>query len=150
MHYRRRGGFVWFSNSPPNEDENWFVSLLIRWAINSLALWIAAEIIPGISYDEWTSIVIAAALFGLVNAIVKPLVFLVTLPITCLTLGLFILVLNALMLALTAWISDVFDINFTVDGFWSAVFGAIVISLVSFALSQIRISFFSDRKGDPR
>lgn len=146
MHYRRRGGFVWFSNSPPNEDENWLVSLLIRWAINSLALWVAAEVIPGITYDDWLSVVIAAAVFGLVNAFVKPLVFLVTLPITCLTLGLFILILNALMLGLTAWISGVFDVGFEVDGVWPAVFGAIVISLISFALSQVRISFFSDRK----
>jgi putative membrane protein len=150
MRYRRRGGFVWFSNSPPNEDENWFLSLLIRWAINSLALWVAAELIPGITYDDWKSVLIAAAVFGLVNAFVKPLVFLVTLPITCLTLGLFILILNALMLGLTAWISDLFDVGFEVDGVWPAVFGAIVISLVSFALSQVRMSFFSDRKRDRR
>jgi putative membrane protein len=141
-----RGRIVWFSNSPPNEDENWVISLLIRWAISAIALWIAAEIIPGIDYDDWLSILITAGVFGLINAFVKPLVFLITLPITCLTLGLFILILNGLMFGLAVWITDLFDVGFRVDDFWAAVLGAIVISIVSFILSQIRIALFTDRK----
>jgi putative membrane protein len=76
-------------------------------------------------------------IFGLVNAIVRPIVRLISLPLFIITLGLFTFVVNALMLLLTAWIGDQFDLAFEVDGFWSALLGALVISVVTFALNVL-------------
>jgi putative membrane protein len=147
MRYERRG-FVWFSNSPPNEDENWLIAILIRWAINALALWVAAEIVPGITYDGWEGIVLAAAILGLINAFIKPILFIITLPITCLTLGIFLLILNALMLQILSWIADWLDIEFSIDNFGDAFLGALIVTVVSFLLTQVRMSF-SQRRGRP-
>jgi putative membrane protein len=78
-----------------------------------------------------------AIIFGLVNAIVRPILRLLTLPLVVLTLGLFLLVLNALMLLLTEWIANQFDLAFHVDGFWSALLGALIITVVSFLINIV-------------
>lgn len=106
--------------------------ILIRVLINAAALWVAAKLIDGITLsDQVVTVLIVAAIFGVVNAIVRPVVKVLTFPITVLTLGLFILVINAAMLLLTDWLSD----GLHVVGFGDAVLGGIVISLVSWFLS---------------
>lgn len=108
------------------------MTIVLRILVNAAALWAAARLFDGITLSsEWVSILIVAVIFGLVNAIIKPITKLLTFPITIVTLGLFTLVINALMLQLTDALTD----RLTVDGFWTSVFGGLVISLVSWALS---------------
>jgi putative membrane protein len=110
--------------------------LLIRLIVNAIALWVAVQLIPGIRYEGGTlTLLLVALIFGLVNALVRPLITLLTCPLIVVTLGLFVLVINGIMLALTAWLSQQFNLGFYVDGFWSALLGAIVISIVSALLS---------------
>ena len=103
------------------------MNLLIRWALNALALYVVAYLVPGFTYSGWVAIVIAAAVLGLLNAIVKPILYVLTLPITILTLGLFLVVLNAIMLKLTAAIVP----GFSIHGWWHAILGALLLSAVS-------------------
>lgn len=107
------------------------MGLLIRLAIVALGLWLASAIVPGIRVEGAGALVLAAVLLGLVNALVRPLVVLVTLPITILTLGLFLWVVNAAMLGLTAWLLP----SFEVAGFGSALLGALVVGATSWAAS---------------
>ncbi|MFP3947257.1 MAG: phage holin family protein [Gemmatimonadota bacterium] len=107
-------------------------NLVIRLFINAVALWGASEAVGGVQLtDDFTGVLVVAAIFGLVNALIKPLVTLLALPLVLLTLGLITVVINALMLMLTAAISD----SLSVEGFWAALLGALVISVVSFLLS---------------
>ncbi|WP_371480322.1 phage holin family protein [Kitasatospora sp. NBC_00315] len=114
---------------------------VIKTLINAAAIWVAAWIVTGITLtgSDWghkTLTVIAVALiFGVVNWLIKPLVKLLSLPLFILTLGLITFVINALMLWLTSWASDKLDLDFHVEGFWAALFGALIISLVSWGLS---------------
>ena len=101
--------------------------ILIRTAITMLGLFLASSLIPGVHIEGTGSFILAALLLGLVNALVRPVVFLLTLPLTIVTLGLFLFVLNAAMFGLVAALLD----NFVVSGFWAAVFGAIVVSITS-------------------
>ena len=114
------------------------MKLILRILINAAALWVTAAVHPGISFSGaiFPDLLVVAIVFGLVNALIRPLVKLLTLPITVVTLGLFTLVINALMLWLTAWISP----NFTVEGgllagFFNALIGSIIISIISMILS---------------
>src|SRR5579862_3981684 len=103
---------------------------LLRLLINAAALWVATHIVPGVAYQgRWTSLLLVALVFGLLNASVRPLLKFVTFPLLILTLGLFTLVINAFMLWLTALVSDRLDLGFHVAGFKSAFWGAFVISL---------------------
>ena len=111
--------------------------LILRLVINAAALWVAAQIVPGIHLGEGsdvsiTSLLLVALIFGLINALIKPIVKLVTCPAYIITLGLFTFIVNALMLQLTAWFSDGV---LTIDRFWDALIGGIVISIVSALLS---------------
>ena len=116
-------------------------NLVVRLFINAVALWGASEIVEGVVLtDEFTGVVVVAAIFGLVNALIKPVVSLLALPLLLLTLGLLTVVINALMLMLTAELTA----SLTVEGFWPALLGSLVISVVSFLLSI----FLSDRKKD--
>jgi putative membrane protein len=101
--------------------------ILIRTLISMLGLFLASRLIPGVSIEGTGNFILAAFLLGLVNAIVRPLVFVMTLPLTIVTLGLFIFVLNAAMFGLVAAMLD----SFQVAGFWSAFFGAIIVSITS-------------------
>ncbi len=92
-----------------------------------LGLLVASKLLPGVTIVGAGSFILAALLLGLVNGIVRPIAFLLTLPLTIITLGLFLLVLNAAMFGLVALLLD----NFSVAGFWSAVFGAIIVSITS-------------------
>ncbi|TAN40896.1 MAG: phage holin family protein [Nitrospirae bacterium] len=110
--------------------------IIIRWLINTIAIMLAIKFIPGISYSgEWWGILLVSIIFGLVNSFIRPFVKLFTLPFLILTLGLFTFVINGLMLKLTSWLSGQLSLGFHVEGFWSAFWGALVISLVSLILS---------------
>jgi putative membrane protein len=119
------------------------VRLLVRLVAGAVALGVAAWLIDGISVGPGTTseraltLLAVAVIFGLVNAIVRPIVRLISLPLFILTLGLFTFVVNALMLLLTAWIGDQFDLAFEVDGFWSALLGALVVSVVTFLINVV-------------
>lgn len=108
---------------------------IMRLLIHALGLGIAAQLVPGISYTDWQAVLIVAFIFGLVNAIVRPILTLLTLPFIILTLGIFVLIINALMLLLTGNIAEALNIGFSVDGFRPAFFGGLVISIVSSLLS---------------
>jgi len=108
------------------------VGFLLRAAISALGLWVASQIFGGLHFASPAKLAVAAILLGIVNAVVRPLAFVLTLPITVLTLGLFLLVLNAGMVALVAWIVP----GFTISGFWTAVGTALIVSLVSWVASS--------------
>jgi putative membrane protein len=119
------------------------MSLIIRLIVNAIALWVATVIVSGIelegasNQDRVITLLVVAAIFALVNVVVRPIVQILSLPLYVLTLGLFTFVVNALMLLLTSWIADQFDVPFSVDGFWSAVLGGLVISFVSWVLNLL-------------
>jgi putative membrane protein len=113
------------------------MSFIIRLAINAAALWVAVQIVPGVSFagSIW-SLLLVALVFGVLNASVRPLLKLFTFPLLILTLGLFTFVINAFMLMLTSWASNALDLGFHVTGFGSAFLGALVVTFVSFLLSM--------------
>ena len=118
----------------------------IQTVINGLALWIAAWAIPGITFGDdlgtantVLTVGIVALIFGLVNALVRPIAALLSLPFIILTLGLFIFVLNAAMLQLTSWLAGVFNLAFHVENFfWDAIWGALIITFVSLLLGFLK------------
>jgi putative membrane protein len=107
--------------------------ILLVWLINALALIAVAYLVPSISVSSFTSALIAALVLGLVNAVIRPVLVLLTLPVTVLTLGLFILVINALLFWLVGSILQ----GFHVQGFWGALIGSILFSIVSWLLSAL-------------
>jgi len=121
-------------------------NFLIRVGVNGVALWVAALVLPGINLAEgdvgwgrkiWT-IFFVAVIFGIVNAVIKPIANLLSLPFIVLTLGLFIFVVNAFMLQLTEWVSGWLDLSFSIENFfWDAIFGAVIITLVSWVLNVV-------------
>lgn len=117
-------------------------SLFLRLVVNAIALYVATlpQLNIGVKFTtgEWWQIAVVAFIFGLANAIIRPILKFLTCPLILLTLGLFTLVINALMLWLTAWIStNVFALGFEVNGFWAAFVGALVVSIVSFVLNLV-------------
>jgi putative membrane protein len=113
------------------------LSLLTSWLINALALGVAVWLVPGITVGEnaYIAVALMAIIFGLVNALIRPLVKFVTCLVNVITLGLFTLVINALMLWLSGWIAQQLNIGFEVKNFWWAFLGALVVSVVSFVLN---------------
>jgi len=111
--------------------------LVIRVLINAFAIYLVAEIVPGITVASVQAALGAGLVLGLINAVVRPILILLTLPFTLLTLGLFLFVLNAFCLWLTAEVVKGFEVH----GFWAAIFGSLLVSLVSWTLS----AFVSDR-----
>jgi putative membrane protein len=107
------------------------IGFIIRVAVVALGLWLASRIVPGVHVLSNTSLVLAALLLGIVNAIVRPILFILTLPITLITLGLFLLVINGLMIKLVT----VFIHGFVVHGLWSAILCALVVGLTSWVVS---------------
>lgn len=118
---------------------------IIRWLINAVALYAAVWIVPGIDYPgNWMGIFVLALIMGLLNALLRPLLKLLTCPLIILTLGLFTIVINTAMLLLTSSIGQSLGIPLMVDGFWSALLGSLVMSLVSIVMSVI---FHDELKG---
>ncbi len=117
--------------------------LILRLVINAVALMVAAWVLTGITVSgastsrDALTLIVVGAIFGIVNAIVKPVVTFVSMPFVILTLGLLLLVIDGLMLLLTSWISGKIGVSFHVDGFWTAVFGAIILSVVSAVLNRL-------------
>jgi putative membrane protein len=113
-------------------------SLLVRWLINTLALYVAVQVVSGVDYHGGAvGLLVVAALFGLVNATLRPLLAFLTCPLVLGTLGLFLFVINALMLLLTGWLSRHFGLGFDVTGFWPAFWGGLLIGMVSLFLSLL-------------
>jgi putative membrane protein len=111
---------------------------LIRLLVNAAALWVATRLVPGVSFDGGALPFLGVALvFGVVNATLRPLLKVLTFPLIIVTLGLFALVVNGLMLWLTSSLSASLGLGFHVSGFWPAFWGSIVVSLTSLALSMI-------------
>ena len=111
-------------------------SVLLHWILNAAALWVAAVLIPGLDFTGgFGRLLLVAAVFGIVNSTLRPLLAILTCPLIVLTLGLFTLVINALMLLVTGWLSESWNLGFTVSGFWAAFFGGLVVGLVSMVLS---------------
>ena len=107
--------------------------ILLVWLVNALALIAVAYLMPSITISSFTAALVAALILGLVNAIIRPLLILLTLPVTIVTLGLFIFVLNGLLF----WLVGSFIEGFVVQGFWAGFFGAILFSVVSWILSAL-------------
>ncbi|MFD7027646.1 phage holin family protein [Streptomyces sp. NPDC059917] len=119
-------------------------NFVVKTIANVAALAVAIWLVPKISLDDGSSmghraltVILVALVFGLVNLIVKPVVKLFSLPLFILTLGLFTLVVNALMLLLTSWLAGKLDLSFHVEGFWTAVIGGLIISVVSWAVNMV-------------
>ena len=108
------------------------LGMLIRWMLSALALVLTSKIVPGIAFNDMTALLIAAIVLGLVNAIVRPILVFFTLPITLLTLGLFLLVVNAITFGLAAWLVP----GFSVNGFMPALLGSIVMAILSYLFSM--------------
>jgi putative membrane protein len=114
------------------------VQFITRLLINAAALWAAIRLVPGISFEgDWRFLFVVALVFGVLNAVIRPILFVLTLPFLIVTLGLFTFVLNAFMLWLTSVTSDLFGLRFHVDGFGAAFVGALIVTVVSFALSLV-------------
>lgn len=121
---------------------------LIRLGINTIALYAAVALLNGNGItpqsDNWLSFVWLALIFGVVNAIIRPVLLTLSFPLIILTFGLGTLIINTLMFMLAGWIGTQFQVGFTVDGFWPAFLGALIVSVVSLVLSRI---FRDGRKG---
>lgn len=113
--------------------------LLIRLAINAVALYVALAIMQGHGItpqgENWLSFVWLALIFGIINAIIRPVLLVMSCPLLILTLGLGTLIINTLMFMLSGWLGSRFGVGFTVDGFWPSFLGAIITSIVSFVLT---------------
>jgi len=110
---------------------------VVRLLVNAAALWVATRIVSGVTYTGGVLPILAVALvFGIVNAILKPVAIILTFPILIVTLGLFTLVINGVMLLLTSKLSDSLGLGFHVRGFWPAFWGAMCVTLVSWLLSM--------------
>lgn len=113
-------------------------SMLMHWVFNAAALWVAAYFITGLDFNGTIlQLLLVAAVFGLVNSLLRPLLTVLTCPLIVLTLGIFTLVINALMLLVTGWLSTRWGLGFAVDGFWPAFWGGLVVGIVSLGLSLV-------------
>ena len=112
---------------------NPILRFLVFWGVNTLSLWVADDLFDGISFATAESLFVAGLVLGLVNTVLKPLLLILTLPLSILTLGIFVLVVNALMLLLVAWLVP----GFIVAGFWSGFWVAIFVSVFSFILNSL-------------
>ncbi len=118
------------------------MKFVLKVVVDALALAVAAWLLEGIwvsgtTQEQAVTLIVVALIFGLVNAIIRPVVKLLSLPFIILTLGLLIFVINACMLLLTEWIADQLDLGFHVDGFWTAVLGAIVITIATWVIELV-------------
>src|SRR5438128_5522263 len=111
---------------------------LIRLLVNAAALWVATRLVPGVTYSGGAMPLFGVALvFGVINAILRPIAIVLTFPLLIVTLGLFTLVINGVMLMLTSSLSDALGLGFHVSGFWAAFWGALVVTVVSWVLSML-------------
>lgn len=109
------------------------MSFLVHWVVVAVALWVAAYLVQGVSFSSGAALLLSALVLGLVNALIRPILFFISLPLTVLTLGLFIFVVNGVAFALAAALVP----GFTVASLWSAILGALVVSVVSWIIGAI-------------
>ena len=109
------------------------ISLVLAWAINAAALWVANALFSGVHIHGWWAYIIGAAVLGIANAVIKPIVSLITLPLIILTLGLFLLVINIAMIALAEWAAP----HFSIDGFWTYVGTVVIVWLVNWIAQRV-------------
>ena len=107
--------------------------LVVAWAINAAALWVANAIFGGVRIHGWWAYIIGAAVLGIANAVIKPVLTILTLPLIIVTLGLFLLAINIAMVALAEWIAP----NFSIDGFWTYVGVVVIVWLVNWVAHQL-------------
>jgi len=113
-------------------------NMLLHWAFNAVALWVAAYFLHGLDFTgDLLQLLLVAAVFGIVNSLLRPLLTVLTCPLIVVTLGLFALVINAVLLLVTGWLSERWDLGFSVAGFWPAFWGGLVVGLVSLGLSLL-------------
>ena len=126
------------------------MGFVVRLLVNAAALWVATEVVPGVTYRGGIlPFVLVALLFGVINATLRPLTKLLTCPLILLTLGLFALIVNGLMLWITSSLATALGLGFHVYGFWAAFWGALVVSIVSTLLSMsVRAGEHDARRGD--
>ncbi|MBA3260802.1 MAG: phage holin family protein [Gemmatimonadales bacterium] len=111
-------------------------SLVLHWLLNAAALWTAAYLLPGLDFTGGpVDLLLVAAVFGIVNSLLRPILTVLTCPLIVVTLGLFTLVINAVLVLVTGWLSVRWDLGFTVSGFWAAFWGGLVVGVVSLAVS---------------
>jgi putative membrane protein len=111
---------------------------ILRWVVNAIALFLAVYLVPGVNLEGgWVSILWLALIFGLINAFLRPLLTLLTCPLIVLTLGLFTLLINTFLFWLTSQVGQAFGIGFTIEGFWPAFLGGLVVTVVSVVMSLI-------------
>ena len=133
--FDRRWYWEWRWSSRRRDD--WSLgSLLVRYAVTAAGLFLAGQWVRGVHVGDWQALLVATAILTGVNTLVRPLLSAVTCLVQVLTLGLFTLILNTLMLALTAWVAGQLDVNFDVDGFWAAFLGALLVSTVGLVLAD--------------
>lgn len=127
-----------------NQRDPWSPGALIyRFAVNAAGIFLAALIVPGIVIGDALSLVAVTAIFALVNILIRPLAMIVGFCLIVLTFGLFVLIINTGLFLLTAWVAGELNLDFSVDGFWPAFFGALIISAVSlFATMSLRMNRF--------
>lgn len=119
------------------------LSLITRLIVNAIALWVATVIVSGVEIEQASTqeqvltLIVVAAIFAVVNIVVRPVVKLLSLPLYVITLGLFTFIVNALMLLLTSWLAGLLNVPFHVDGFWAAVLGGLVVAFVSWLLNLL-------------
>ena len=116
------------------------MKLIIRWLITSASLFVAAYLVPGIRVEDqnaWKVFIVMALILGLVNALLRPILGVMSLPLIILTLGIFMLIINGVSFLIAARIAESMGIGFYVDGFWSAFLGSVIVSVVSMILSGI-------------
>jgi putative membrane protein len=114
------------------------VGLLIKVLIGAAALWVAVQLVPGLDFEgSIPTLLLIALILGVVNAVVKPILTLISIPLIVLTLGLFLLVVNAITLSLVVWVSESLDLGLTSDGFGSTFLAAVVVSLVVWGLETV-------------
>jgi len=128
-----RSNPIWPARRARPDDEESEMRLLLQWLVNALALFALPYLFTSITVDSFVTALVVALVLGLINTLIRPLLVILTLPVTILTLGLFIFVINGLLF----WAVGSFVPGFHVAGFWSGVFGAIVYSLISWALSAL-------------
>ncbi len=125
-----------FRRQPTRRES--LAAFALRGLITAAGVWVAAQLIDGIRLEGWGSTLAVALILGLLNAFLKPLLFWGSLLLTILTFGILVILLNTALLALTAWIAGKFDdVHFAIDGFGDALWGAVIVSVVSFMLSRV-------------
>lgn len=136
---------IWSETEPPWDAGNvpWIVRMLVRWAMTIVAFlvaeWFVNLVFSGDPFylSGWQAILFSPAIFMVMRAFLRPFLIFLTCPLQIITLGLFMLVVNALVLIAAEEVSDWFGLDFAIDGFWEAMVGAVVISLVMFAISRV-------------